>query len=266
MWLERYVIVVTSLSRDFLPSSWSMYHGTFWDYATLYGSMGLFLSLLFLFIRFLPVISMAEMRELVNEAQERSPRGHVTEGRKPMSTPAAGANRIYGIMAAFDSPEEVLGAARSSYEQGYRMMEAYTPFPVEGLAEALGCEQQPGSGSGVYRRFNRRTLGFFMQWFSAVVNYPINVGGRPLNSWPAFIPITFEMTVLGAALSAVVGVLAMNGLPRPHHPVFGVPEFALASNDRFFLSIQAHDPLFDLDATYRMLSDFHPKAISIVPF
>ena len=183
-----------------------------------------------------------------------------------MSTPAAGANRIYGIMAAFDSPEEVLGAARSSYEQGYRMMEAYTPFPVEGLAEALGYERNRVPEVVLTGGLVGGLLGFFMQWFSAVVNYPINVGGRPLNSWPAFIPITFEMTVLGAALSAVVGVLAMNGLPRPHHPVFGVPEFALASNDRFFLSIQARDPLFDLDATHRMLSDFHPKAISIVPF
>ena len=183
-----------------------------------------------------------------------------------MSTPTAGANRVYGIMAAFESPDEVLGAARSSYEQGYRMMEAYTPFPVEGLAEALGYERNRVPAVVFTGGLIGGLLGFFMQWFSAVVNYPINVGGRPLNSWPAFIPITFEMTVLGAALSAVVGVLAMNGLPRPHHPVFGVPDFALASNDRFFLSIQARDPLFDLDATHRMLSDFHPKAISIVPF
>lgn len=183
-----------------------------------------------------------------------------------MSTHVAGAKRIYGIMAAFDSPDEILAAARGSYEQGYRMMEAYTPFPVEGLAEALGYERNRVPAVVFAGGLVGGLLGFFMQWFAAVVNYPINVGGRPLNSWPAFVPITFEMTVLGGALAAVVGVLAMNGLPRLHHPVFGVPEFALASNDRFFLSIQARDPLFDLDATHRMLSEFHPKVISVVPF
>ena len=103
-----------------------------------------------------------------------------------------------------------------------------------------------------------------MQWYSAVIDYPINVGGRPLNSWPAFIPITFEMTVLGAALAAVVGMLAMNGLPRPHHPVFNVPGFVLASNDRFFLSIQARDPRFDLEAARQMLMEFRPREISVV--
>ena len=183
-----------------------------------------------------------------------------------MNVHAAGTNRIYGIMASFDSPHEVLEAARSSYEQGYRMMEAYTPFPVEGLSEAMGYTRNRVPMVVLIGGIIGGLLGFFMQWFSAVVHYPINVGGRPLNSWPAFVPITFEMTVLGASLSAVVGVLAMNGLPRPHHPVFNVPEFALASNDRFFLSIQARDPLFDLEATYQMLSEFHPKDIQVVEF
>ena len=141
MWLERYVIVVTSLHRDFLPSSWSMYHGTFWDYATYYGTIGLFLSLLFLFIRFLPVISIAEMRELVHETQEQEERHGSrrppSRGDRAMKV-AHDPTGPYGLMAEFDRPEDVVEATRHAYEQGYRMMEAYTPFPVEGLAEALG--------------------------------------------------------------------------------------------------------------------------------
>ena len=109
-------------------------------------------------------------------------------------------------------------------------------------------------------------LGFFMQWYSAILSYPIDVGGRPLNSWPAFIPITFEMTILFAALAAVFGMLGLNGLPRPHHPVFNVPSFALASRNRFFLCLQARDPLFDEVDSRRFLEKSQPKSIYVVPF
>jgi hypothetical protein len=173
--------------------------------------------------------------------------------------------QVYGLMAEFGGPEELLEATRGAYERGYRMMEAYTPFPVEGLAEALGFTRNRVPAVVFTGGLVGGFLGFFMQWYSAVMDYPINVGGRPLNSWPAFIPITFEMTVLGAALAAVVGMLLMNGLPRPYHPVFNVPDFALASNDRFFLSIQARDPLFEPEATFRMLSEFHPRTINPIP-
>jgi hypothetical protein len=169
-------------------------------------------------------------------------------------------------MAEFESPDELLEATRKAYGEGYRMMEAYTPFPVDGLAEALG----PRSNRVAPIVFGGGLLGgltgYFMQWYSAVVDYPINVGGRPLHSWPAFIPITFEMTVLGAALSAVLGMLALNGLPRPHHPVFNVPDFVLATNNRFFLSIQTRDPLFDAVRTRDMLEQLRPRNISPVPY
>ena len=181
-----------------------------------------------------------------------------------MSHQRAQSSQIYGLMAEFASPEELLAATRGAYEHGYRMMEAYTPFPIEGLAGALGYERNRVAGVVLTGGIVGGFLGFFMQWYSAVIDYPINVGGRPLNSWPAFIPITFEMTVLGAALAAVVGMLAMNGLPRPHHPVFNVPGFVLASNDRFFLSIQARDPQFDLEAARHILVEFRPREISVV--
>lgn len=161
-----------------------------------------------------------------------------------MSTVHPESAELYGLMAEFDSPDEVVKAARAVHDRGYRLMEAYTPFPVEGLAEAIGYHRDRVPGVVLTGGLVGGFLGFFMQWYSAVIDYPINVAGRPLNSWPAFIPITFEMTVLGAALAAVFGMLAMNGLPRPHHPVFNVPGFVLATNDRFFLSIQARDPLF----------------------
>jgi hypothetical protein len=172
---------------------------------------------------------------------------------------------IYGLMAEFESPEDLIEATRGAYDEGYRMMEAYTPFPVEGLAEALGFHRNRVPRIVLIGGVIGGLSGYFMQWYSAVISYPLNVGGRPLHSWPAFIPVTFELTVLGASLAAVVGMLAMNGLPRPHHPVFNVPGFVLASNDRFFLSIQARDPRFDPATTREFLATFHPKVISVVP-
>jgi hypothetical protein len=182
-----------------------------------------------------------------------------------MTTSAGHGAEVYGLMAEFVSPEDLLEATRGAYERGYRMMEAYTPFPVEGLAEALGFTRNRVPRVVFAGGLVGGCLGFFMQWYSAVIDYPINIAGRPLNSWPAFIPITFEMTVLGAALAAVVGMLTMNGLPRPYHPVFNVPDFALASNNRFFLSIQTRDPLFEAEATVAMLGEFHPKSITPIP-
>jgi len=183
-----------------------------------------------------------------------------------MNTSSSGVQKTYAIMAEFDSPDHLLEATRGAYERGYRMMEAYTPFPVEGLAEALAFHHSRVPAFVFFGGLLGGLTGYFMQWYSAVISYPINVAGRPLHSWPAFIPITFEMTVLGAALSAVVGMLALNGLPRPHHPVFNVPEFVLASNNRFFLSIQARDPLFDPEETSRMLASLQAKVITVVPY
>jgi len=153
--------------------------------------------------------------------------------------------RLYGVMAEFDTTEQLVEAAAKARAAGYEYVNAYTPFPVEGLPEALGFRRSNVPLITLIGGLLGGTGGFFMQYWMAAISYPQNIGGRPLNSWPAFIPVTFELTVLGAAAFAVLGMLALNKLPQPHHPVFNAPRFALASNNRFFLCIEARDPKFD---------------------
>lgn len=160
---------------------------------------------------------------------------------------------IYGLMAEFGSPEGLLAATRSAYAEGFRRMDAYTPFPVDGLAEALGFHKTAVPLIALIGGLIGCIGGFYMQYWIAVIDYPINVGGRPMNSWPSFIPVTFELTILIAALSAAIGLLALNGLPMPYHPVFNVERFELASRNRFFLCIESVDAKFHPEATRRFL-------------
>jgi hypothetical protein len=169
--------------------------------------------------------------------------------------------RIYGLLAEFEKPEQLMAAAHRAREAGYRRMDAYTPFPVEGLAEALGRHYTLVPLITLIGGLTGGSCGFALQYWISKIAYPINVGGRPFNSWPAFIPVTFEMTILGAALSAVFGMLALNGLPMPYHPLFNEPRFALASRDRFFLCVEARDRRFDRTETRRLLESLTPRAV-----
>ena len=172
-------------------------------------------------------------------------------------------NKGYGLLAEFSTPEELMCAAEEAYGAGFRKMDGYAPFPVEGLAEALGKRNRlpllvliGGIVGGVG--------AYFMQWYANAISYPINIGGRPIHSWPSFIPITFELTVLCAGLTAFFASFALNGLPRPHHPLFGIPEFDRASQDRFFLCIEAKDRKFHPKDTRAFLQKLNPLSITEV--
>jgi hypothetical protein len=171
---------------------------------------------------------------------------------------------IYGLLAEFIGPDDLKAAARRAYAEGYRCMDAYSPLPIEGLAEALGFRHTSVALIVLVGGVAGCLGGFAMQYWISVVSYPINVGGRPLNSWPAFIPITFELTILIAAFAALLGMLSLNGLPMPYHPVFNVPRFALATRDRFFLAIEAVDPKFDRESTQRFLKSLGASNVSVV--
>ena len=171
---------------------------------------------------------------------------------------------IYGLMAEFDDPTALVAAAAQARREGYQSMDAYSPYPIEELHEALGAHHTRLPLIVLIGGLCGCIGGYALQVWVSAVAYPINVGGRPYHSWPAFIPITFECTILAAALSAVLGMLALNRLPMPYHPVFNVPRFALASRNRFFLCIESKDPKFDLDGTRRFLETLNPREVSTV--
>jgi hypothetical protein len=172
---------------------------------------------------------------------------------------------IYGIMAEFESSTDLVIATKAAYAAGYRKMDAYSPFPIEEASEALGFHKTRVplivlvgallGGSGAYA----------LQYWINVISFPLNIGGRPWHSWPAFIVPTFEMTVLFGGLAGVFGMFALNGLPMPHHPVFNDDRFARVTRDRFFLCVEAADPKFDLVSTNEFMESLRPLSISEVP-
>ena len=171
---------------------------------------------------------------------------------------------IYGLMAEFEDPTSLVTATERAHREGYRRMDAYSPFPIEELHHALGSKHTKLPLIVLIGGLIGCIGGYTLEYWSSVIAYPLNIGGKPLHSWPAFIPVTFECTILLAALSCVLGMLALNGLPQPYHPVFNVPRFALASRNRFFLCIESTDPKFELEGTRRFLETLNPREVTTV--
>lgn len=171
---------------------------------------------------------------------------------------------LYGVMAEFENPSDLVAAARKVYSLGYRRINGYSPYPIEELSEAIGFTHTSLPLIVFIGGLLGGVGGFLMQYYIEVIDYPINVGGKPFNSWPAFIPITFECTVLAAAFSAVLGMLVLNRLPQPYHPVFNVPNFAMATRDRFFLAVEANDPKFEHDKVVELLKTLNALEVNDV--
>ena len=170
----------------------------------------------------------------------------------------------YGLLAEFDSPTSLVKAAEQTRDAGYKKIDAYSPLPVEGLAEAIGFHHDLVPLVTLIGAIIGGATGYLMQYWINVINYPINIGGKPFHSWPAFIVVTFEMTILFGGIAAVFGMLALNGLPMPYHPVFNAPRFELASRSHFFLCVESKDPKFDPVATRQLLLSLGANEVSDV--
>jgi Protein of unknown function (DUF3341) len=171
---------------------------------------------------------------------------------------------IYGLMAEFADPNALTEAARRTHAEGYRKTDAYSPFPIEPVWEALGVHDRPVSFFVLCGGIVGMIAGFGLCYWVSTIAYPLNVGGRPFNSWPSFIPVTFELTILVASFAAVISMIVLNGLPMPYHPVFNVPSFKRASQDGFFLTIEATDPKFDRGRTAEFLKSLGAKEVNEV--
>lgn len=172
---------------------------------------------------------------------------------------------LYGLMAEFDDANALVEAARRTHAEGYRNVDAYSPFPIEAAWEALDANDRRVQLFALCGGILGAIGGFGLCYWTQVIAYPLNIGGRPFNSWPAFIPVTFETTILVAAFTAVISMIVLNGLPMPYHPVFNVPAFARASRDGFFLAIEAGDPKFDRRSTLEFLKSVGAKEVNEVP-
>jgi hypothetical protein len=168
---------------------------------------------------------------------------------------------LHGLIAEFETARELLAATRRAYAAGYRRMDAYSPFPVPELPEALGVHHDRVALVTLAGAILGGASGYALQWWINTIAYPLNIGGRPLHAWPAFIIVTFEMTILFGGIAALFGMLALNGLPLLHHPIFNAPGFESASRDRFFLCIEAVDPRFEPQGTRVFLQELRPARV-----
>jgi hypothetical protein len=261
MWLERYDIVVTSLERDHLPSAWGRYTPTLWDWATLAGTLGLFVLLFTLFLKLIPMSPIYELRELAHGAGRA---GEPPAMRPPDDTPAW-RRPLAGALAEFPSAERLSSALGELHALGYRRLDAFSPLPLPHAAAAMRLARAPLPAITLIGGIGGGALAFWFQWWSASRDFPWLIAGRLPSAWPSFIPITFEMTILGGALAAFAGVLVLCRLPRPYDPVMEVAGFAGASMDRLFLSVGREDPHWAPDGTPALLRTLGALRVSPIP-
>jgi Ni/Fe-hydrogenase subunit HybB-like protein len=292
MWFERFVIIVTSLHRDFLPASWGYFSPTFWDVACLLGSFGLFFTMFCLFVRFLPMVATAEVKTVLPQANPHHGSAHDTHRAPapgiglPAEAPAhvdgakAGARskwsfeipmlpRLpkgphYGVLAEFATPAALYHACEKVRDAGFTRWDAHSPFPIHGLSKAMGLRRSTLPWIVLVMALTGGILGFLLQWWVHTQAYPLVISGKPFFTWPAFIPVTFEVSVLFGALGAVFGMLGLNRLPMHNHPLFTSKVFERASDDTFFISIESWDPRFDKAGTAAMLKSLGARSVELL--
>jgi hypothetical protein len=283
MWFERFVIIVTSLHRDFLPSSWGYFSPTIWDISCLLGSFGLFFTMFCLFVRFLPMVATAEVKTVLPQAHvhghsepEREVTHHdvvaapvVAEARSRWNLdipliPRLPKGPYYGVLAEFGSPAALYLACERVRDAGFTRWDSHSPFPVHGLHKAMGLRRSTLPWIVLVMALTGGTLGFILQWWVHTSAYPLVISGKPFFTWPAFIPVTFEVSVLFGALGAVFGMLGLNRLPMHHHPLFKSKVFERASDDTFFISIESWDPRFDPTGTTTLLKSLGARSVELL--
>lgn len=263
MWLERYMIVISGLFRDYLPSSWDDYSPPATEWLLFVGTLGFFLFAFVLFIRFVPMIAISEVKEVLFDHKDKRP------APPPAPTPAMPTNReparhgLYGILARFETADDLVAAAGQAAARGFTRLDAHTPFPVHQLPEVLHLKERRLPWLVAGGGFLALIFALWLLWYIDVIYFPTPVGGRPLDAWTAYVLPVFEFTMLIAAFTAVIGMLVLNRLPRLHHPLFGVDEFDRASRDGFFLVVLSDDPRFEPEAVRHALQTLDPAPASV---
>jgi len=259
MWFERFVIIVTSLHRDALPSSWGEFVPTWVDILTFVGTIGLFLTLILLFVRFLPMVAAAEVKGVMPSGTGT---GEAAGARFDADAQPQGAE-VAGALAEFSSADGLLAAAKQTRLAGYRRFDVHSPFPIHHMDAAMGLKRSPLGWLVAGGALVGCLSGYLLQWYPSVVAYPLITGGKPYHSWPLFMPITFELTVLFAGFTTVIGMFVFNGFPQWYRPTLKHRRFLEASDNRFFLVIDAADPRFDPVEARAFLSTIGGREVAL---
>jgi Ni/Fe-hydrogenase subunit HybB-like protein len=270
MWFERFVIVVTSLHRDFLPANWGYYAPTFVDVLTFVGTFGLFLTLFLLFLRYVPLIAIAEVKSVIPQGDPDHPLGAAKERASAASleTTARSApaekRKPIGLLAEFETAAEIKQAAVRVRDAGYQRWDAFTPFPIHGLDDAMGLRDSQVGWFAFLGGATGFATGMLMIWFMNGFDYPLVVGGKPLFSPVYAFPVSYELTILFGAIGSLLGMLILNRLPRWHHPIFNCERFVRATHDRFFVLIECRDPSFSENQTRQLLEAAGSRSVEWV--